>query len=401
MTEATAGATRVDGVGITGVGETALGRHPGMTSMDLYVASAVRAIKDAGLRNADIDGVVTAGSRTDGTLMHSLALAENLGLEPRLAATLALGGAAHCAAIQYAALAVANGAAAHVLVAAGDNILTGLLSADPVARVTATGAGHPEFENPVGLSIPSLYALIARRHMYEFGTTPEQLASVSVAMRRRAHRNPNAHLRDLIDIDEVLNSRMISDPLHLLDCCPLSDGAGAFIVSRRSATDQDSRRPKSVPVLATAQAHGSAHLTLTHDLTTTECVRAAANAFRACGLTPADIDLAFVYDSFTIAAVILLEDLGFCAKGDGGPFVEQLFAEHAGAHALSVNTHGGLMSHGHPGKAGGIFHVIEAVRQLRRDAGDRQVDGASCAIVHGSGGALAAHSVAILGGIDA
>jgi acetyl-CoA acetyltransferase len=237
------------------------------------------------------------------------------------------------------------------------------------------GSAHPQFEVPYGPLVPSLYALVAQRHMHEYGTTPEQLAEVAVTIRKHASLNPNAHKRELITVDDVLKSRMITSPLHIFDCAIVSDGAAACIV-----TSADRARDlKARPVHLLGQGYGLRHSHIGDtELTTTGAVDSGRDAFRTAGLTPADVDVAQIYDCFTITVIVELEDLGFCKKGEGGAFVENGRIGLGGA--LPITTHGGLLSGGHPGLGGGFFHVVEAVRQIRGEAGARQVKDAEVAV---------------------
>ncbi len=380
-------------IAIVGVGETRVGALSGWSSLQLHAEATRLALDDAGLTLKDIDGVITADSRLDGFLMHSAAVAEYLGIVPRFSAMTGLGGAAHCAAIEHAASAIMGGIVETVLIVSGDNLLSGMSRGKAVERLSQTGAGHPEFENPYGPPIPALYALIASRHMHLYGTCAEQMAEVAVAMREHASRNPNAQWRDPITVDDVLKSKLIATPLHLLDCSSIADGGGALIVTRGDRVPSSAIRP--VYVLGVGEGHTGEHVSAMPDLTSTAAKISGQQAFSMAGLRPADVDVAMLYDSFTIAVLLQLEDLGFCGKGEAGPFVAEGRLRLNGS--LPTNTHGGCLSHGHPGKPGGIFHLIEAVHQLRSKAGPRQVANAKVALVHGSGGALATHCTVLLG----
>jgi len=374
---------------VLGVGETSLGKHEGRTSLDLLAEAAGLAMADAGLEPSDIAGIVTPGTRTADLLVHAAVVAEDLGLRPTFLRTVTLGGATHVACMLEAGAAIRSGAARHVLFVGGDNLRT-LPRAAIAQNLGREGAAHPEYEHPVGATIPSLYALIAARYLHETGATERDLAAVAVAMRRHAARNPNAHMRDPISIEDVLSSPAVASPLKRLDCCPVSDGAGAFVLGRgRNGS------PRDVPVLGIGEYHDGAYLTTRSDPTRTGAVVSGREAFRAAEVTPEAIDVAFLYDSFTIAVLLQLEDLGLCPRGGAPELVAggglDLEADRP------VNTHGGLLSHGHPGRAGGVFHLIEAVHQLRREAGPRQVSRAGLALVHGSAGALSSHATAVLG----
>jgi acetyl-CoA acetyltransferase len=381
-------------VAIAGIGESRVGSVPDRSSLQLISDAAHAAIADAGLRLADIDGLITTPPRVEPWSMPCGVVSHHLGIRPRYLSTLDLAGASGCAMIHHAALAVASGQCDTVLCVAGQNLLSFSSRGSAVKKMAESGAAHPQFEAPYGPLIPSLYALLAQRHMHEFGTTPEQLASVAVTMRHHASLNPNAHKRDPITVEDVLQSRMITSPLKLLDCALVSDGAAAAIVTR---LDRATALAKP-PVRLLGQGYG-----LSHDhvgeyrtLTQTGAADAGRAAFVAAGLAPTDIDVAELYDCFTITVIVELEDLGFCPRGEGGRFVADGNIRLGGS--LPCTTHGGLLSGGHPGLPGGFFHVIEGVRQLRGEGGARQVPGAEVALVHGNGGTVAIHCTLILGG---
>ncbi len=264
-------------------------------------------------------------------------------------------------------------------------------------RMIGTGARPatiPEatYESPYGNTLVGAYAMAARRHMHQYGTTSEQLAEIAVVTRRHASLNPLAMYRDLITVQDVLNSRMIADPLHLLDCCVVSDGGGAILVT----TEERARDLKQPPifVLGSSESHTHAQISQMPDLTVTAAAITAPRAFAEAGITPDEIDMAMIYDSFTITVLLLLEDLGFCEKGDGGAFVQE--GRIALGGQLPINTDGGGLSSNHPGMRG-IFLIIEATRQLRGQCGPRQVTGAKLAVAHGSGGLLSSQATTILG----
>jgi acetyl-CoA acetyltransferase len=394
-------------VAIAGVGETAVGKLPGQHSTGLYVEAARRAIEDAGIDKSEIDGLLTTASVVDDNVRHHMVIAEHLGLFCKtLCDTLRTGGAAFGYAFQLAQWAVQSGRCRAVLVVAADNLLTGPGLGQGVTAYTELGAHSLEFEVPFGAHIPGFYALVAQRHMHEYGTTPEQLAAIAVACRKHASLNPAAQKRQPITVDDVLNSRMISSPLHMLDCSLISDGGGAFIVTTLERARELKARP--IRLLGAGQAQSYYHMGhlaggvgLPRDrkgefnLTNTVQKVAARDAFGEAGVTPNDIDVAEIYDSFTITALMQFEDLGFCKKGEGGAFVEGGRIELGGA--LPVNTHGGLLSYAHPGMPGGIFHLIEGVRQLRHECGERQVPNAQVALVTNVSAVASNHSVCILG----
>jgi acetyl-CoA acetyltransferase len=377
---------------IVGIGETRLGRIPDRTALQLQAEAARAAIADAGLRFEDIDGVVALPMRTQPSMMPAAAIAHYLGIRPRFVATLDVAGASGVALVQHAAQAIAADSCTNVLCVTGQNLLSNQSRAAAVRQMAEVGAAHPQFEVPYGPLIPSLYAMVAQRHMHEYGTTRAQMAVVAVAMRRHAGLNSNAHKREPITVDDVLNATPITSPFGTLDCSLVSDGAGAAVVtSLERARDRPHR---VVAMLGFGQGLSHTHIGEAKDILTTGAVRSGAEAFRQSGLRPADVDVAQLYDCFSITVIVELEDLGFCPKGEGGRFVEGGRIQLGGA--LPVNTHGGLLSGGHPGLPGGFFHVIEAVRQLRGAAGERQVRDAEIALVHGNGGIIGMHATMLM-----
>ena len=381
---------------IAGIGESRVGRVPDRSALQLQTDAAQAALNDAGLRMSDIDGLLTTPVRVEHWNMPCGVVAHHLGIRPSYLATVDLAGASGAAMIHQAAMAIAAGQCTTVLCVAGQNLLSHTTRSSAVKKMAEGGSAHPQFEVPYGPLVPSLYALVAQRHMHEYGTTPEQLAQVAVTLRHHASLNPNAHKRELITIADVLKSKMIASPLHILDCAIVSDGAAAAIVTSAARA----RDLKKKPVHLLGQGYGLRHSHIGDtQLTTTGAVDAGRDAFRTAGLKPSDMDFAQIYDCFTITVIVELEDLGFCRKGEGGHFVEGGRIGIGGA--LPVTTHGGLLSGGHPGLGGGFFHVIEAVRQLRGEADGRQVKDAEVALVHGNGGVISIHCTLILGGAAA
>ena len=392
---------------IVGIGQTAVGLLPGRHSTGLYIEAAQRAIEDCGIPRHEIDGLLTSASVVDDNVRHHMIIAEHLGLFCKnLCDTMRTGGAAFGQALQLAQWAVQAGRCKAVLVVAADNLLSGPGKGHGVSTYTGLGAHSLEFEVPYGAQIPSFYSLVAERHMHEYGTTPEQLASIAVACRKHASLNPSAQKRELISVEDVLTSRMIASPLHLLDCSLISDGGGAFIVTSLERARDLKKRPIRVLGIGQSQSyyhmgHLAAGVGLPDgrkgefNLTNTVQKIAAEQAFGEAGLRPSDIDVAQLYDSFTITALLQFEDLGFCKKGEGGAFVEDGRIELGGE--LPVNTHGGLLSFAHPGMPGGIFHMIEGVSQLRHECEDRQVLDAQVALVTNVSAVASNHSVCILG----
>jgi acetyl-CoA acetyltransferase len=379
---------------IVGVGESPLGKVPELSALQLQEAAARAALDDAGLDWSDIDGLLTTPVRVANWAMPCGVVAEGLGIRaPRYLATLDVAGASGTAMVHQAAMAIDAGQCDTVLCVAGQNLLTHSARADAVKQMAEGGWAHPQFEAPYGPLIASLYALVAQRHMHEFGTTPEQLAEVAVTMRAHASLNPLAQKRTPITVDEVVGSRMITSPLHVLDCALVSDGAAAIIVSRADRARDLRRRP--VHVLGQGYGFSHAYVGPYERLTATGAADSGRAAFAMAGVRPAEIDVAELYDCFTITVIVELEDLGFCAKGEGGAFVQG--GRIALGGELPVTTHGGLLSACHPGLAGGMFHVIEAVRQLRGECGERQVRDARLALAHGNGGVIGIHCTLILG----
>jgi len=378
---------------IVGIGESRCGKVPDKSALQLQSDAVQAALADAGLTLADIDGLITTPVRVEAWNMPCGVVASFLGIQPAYLSTLDLAGASGCAMIHHAAMAVASGQCHTVLCVAGQNLLTNRTRASAVQTMAESGAAHPQFETPYGPLVASNYALIAQRHMYEYGTTPEQMAEVAVTLRNHALLNPNAHMTQAITLQKVLDSPMITSPLKRLDCALVSDGAAALIMtSTERAGDL-----KQKPVRLLGQGYGLSHSYVgeARNLPLSGAVASGKKAFAMAGVTHADIDVAELYDCFTITVIIELEDLGFCKKGEGGAFVQN--GRIALGGALPVTTHGGLLSACHPGLGGGLFHALEAVRQLRGEAGARQVPGAKLALVHGNGGTIAIHCTLILG----
>ena len=359
--------------------------------MALHALAARAALEDAGLAKSQIDGVLTVGSLVDIYPHHSGAFCESLGLLPAYTDTVAQGGAGNCTMVQYAAMLIAAGTCRAVLCVGADNQLSGM-TRDKAVRAFAQNR-EPQYEYPFGLSTPAGYALIAQRHFHEYGTTREHLARIAVACRKHAALTPNAQVKEPLTIEAALAAKPIASPLHLTDCCISSDGGGAVIVTSMELA----RDLKTVPVavLGTGQGFAYEHICRAGDIASTGAKRAAAAVFGMAGVRPADIDVAQLYDCFTITVLLQLEDYGFCDKGDGGRYVEE--AGIGIGQRLPVNTNGGMLSFGNPGLSGGIFHIIEAVRQLRGECGSRQVDGARLGLVSGVGGVLSHTSALILG----
>ena len=376
---------------IVGVGESEIGKVPHMTGLGLNAQAAKRALVDAGLQVSDIDGLLTAYSFTEPYFMLGTVLCEYLGLKPRYCSSLISGGASPAVMLGHAAAAIAAGLANTVLVCTGENRATGL-SRDAAVSALAAAVGHPYYENHYGPSIPGCYAMIARRYMHEYGITREQLAKVAVTTRRHAGLHPNSHMKQPISINDVLNSKPIASPLNILDCCLISDAAGAFIVTSAERARDCKRKPAYV--LGVGEKHTHEFIVCAESLTQFGAEDSGRDAYTMAGVGPQDIDVAQLYDCFSIVPVIELEELGFCQRGEGGAFYAAGHADIGGK--LPVNTHGGMLSHAHAGATGGLLGIIEAVAQLRGGLGARQVEGAEVALVHNEGGVLSSHCTVIL-----
>lgn len=370
---------------VVGVGESDIGKMPHMSGLGLNAQAARRAIADAGLDHSQIDGLLTAYSFTEPYFMLGSVLAEYLGIRPTYCASIAVGGGSPAAMLHHAAQAVATGAANYVLVCAGENRATGQSRDATVSALTAVG--HPYFEAPYGIGIPSLYAIVAQAYMHKYGTTREDMAAVAVNTRNHALLHPNAHMKTPITVDDVLSSKPISDPLHMLDCCLISDAGGAFIVTTPERAADLPGKPAWLAGIG--ECHTHEHLTSAPSLSDFGAEESSRRAYDMAGLGPTDMDLAMLYDCFSIVPIIEIEETGLVPRGEGGAFFAEGHAAVGGA--LPVNTHGGMLSHAHAGAVGGLMSIVEAVRQLRGEADGRQVAGANAAFIHGEGGLLSSH----------
>ena len=377
-------------VAIVGAADTEVGVVPHLSATQMYVRAAKLALEDAGITKEDVDGLITCNSWVEPYLYHAEMIAEYMQIFPRYCLNVATGGGTTLAIMQHAATAIASGVCNTVLITMADNMLSGL-SRDKAIEAMST-AGHAQFERPYGPPIPAFYALIARAHMHAYGTTSEQLAAVSVACRKHASMNPAAQMRTPITVEDVLNSKIIADPLHLLDCSLVSDGGAAIIMT--SAERAKDFKKKPVYMLGVGEGHSHEHISQARSLTTSAAKEAGERTYAMAGLGPEDIDVAELYDCFTPVVIVELEDLGFCPKGEGGRFVEDGRIELGGE--LPINTHGGMMSHCHPGHPGSMFSMTEAVFQLRSECGPRQVKDAEVAFVHAQGGIMSTHCSMIL-----
>jgi acetyl-CoA acetyltransferase len=374
---------------IVGIGESALGLVPNSTSLSLTVQSVSRALMDAGLTIRDIDGCLSKAPYQEPTFLFTDQLASTLGMRLRYGHDLHAGGCTPILALAAAARAIEADVCHTVLVAFGENWLSYNKSPQPTHGKLYWG--YEDWEEPFGLvGPPAGYALAAKRHMHRYGTTPEQLGMIAVTQRQHALLTDNAQIRKPLTLDDYLAAPWIVEPFRLPDCSLVSDYGGAFIVttSERAAD----LRQKPVTVLGYGESHPHRYLMQDEDLTACGAVESGPVALLMAGVSCQEIDFAELYDSFTYTVLVQLEDYGFCAKGEGGVFVESGCIGLGGT--LPVNTHGGLLSQAH---ADGILHVTEAVKQLRGQAGVRQVPNAQVGLVSGGAGVLAVHATLLLG----
>ena len=354
--------------------------EPDKTANQVQAECLMEALDEAGLSLKDVDGLCS--TRIPG--MQPIAFAEYLGLRPAFLESTQVGGSSFVLYLIRALQAIAAGQAKVVAIAYGS------LPTSEGRRIGSGGAGggggevspSDNFESPWGPTLISTYALSAARHMHQYGTTSEQLAEVGVTMRRHAGNNPHAKYRDPISVQDVVNSRMISDPLHLLDCCIISDGGGAIVVAHPDIA----KNCKTKPVYVMGAGEAAQHTSNGHrDYTVSAAAQSGPLAFQSAGVTTNDIDFCMIYDAFSINVLVTLEDLGFCKKGEGGSFIQNGRISVGGE--LPINPDGGGLSSCHPGMRG-MFLLVEATKQLRGDfAGTpRQVESHKIAAVHGIGG---------------
>jgi len=366
---------------IAGIFEHPTRKAPDKSTAQLHAEVMNGALADAGLAKSDVDGYFCAG---DAPGLGGLSMIDYLGLKVRHVDSTDTGGSSYLVHVAHAAEAIAAGRCNVALITlAGRPRSEGSSGTQP----RSYGASVPDaaFEQPYGAATVNMYAMCAMRHMHEYGTTSEQLAWIKVAASHHAQHNPHAMLREVVTVDDVVRSPMIADPLHRLDCCVVSDGGGALVVTRPEIA-RDLKRPQVRVIGAGEAVKGQSGGKI--DLTFSASAWSGAAAFAEAGVTPADIRYASIYDSFTITVLIQLEDLGFCAKGAGGRFVADgnLIS---GVGRLPINTDGGGLSNNHPGNRGGMTKVIEAVRQLRGEAHPAvQVKDCTLALANGTGGQL-------------
>ncbi|QET01871.1 thiolase family protein [Cupriavidus pauculus] len=376
---------------VRGVGNTPFGRLPGSTPLTLMADAASVALEQAGLRRQDVDGVLCGYATTLPHLMLADLFCETASLSPAYAHGMAGGGATGGLMAMLAHDLVRAGRCRNVLVVAGENRLSG--QSRDQSMQTLAQVGEPAIEVPNGASVPAYYALLASRYLHETGLEADALAEFAVLMRRHAGGHPDAHLREPMTLADALAAKWIAAPLRLSDCCPISDGAVAVVVSIEPGAGTPVR------IAGAGQAHRHQHLSAIESVMDSGAADAAARAFADAGCAVADIDLLAIYDSFTITLVMLLEELGIAPRGRA---IERLRAGDFGVDGvLPLNTHGGLLAFGHSGVAGGLMHLAEASRQLAGRAGARQIapQGGTArrrALFHADGGVLSSHVSLIL-----
>ena len=371
-------------VAVVGAAESDLGQvAPDTSIVDLMAQATMRALDDCGLKLSDIDAVLSA---TTQSRYAPMLLAEYLRIKPKFLDGTFIGGSSFMSHVAHAHAAIQLGICEVAVIAYGSTQRT-------VSRAMASAREYNPFETPYRPFLPaSAYALAAARHMHEFGTTREQLAEVAVAARKWALMNPVAWEKEPLTIEQVLNARMVSYPFTVRDCCLVTDGGGAIILT--SAARAKTLTKKPVYVLGVGEAWGHTTISNMPNLTVTAAAESGPKAFRMAGLKPSDVNMLSLYDAFTITPILFLEDLGFCPKGEGGRFVADGAIAPGGK--LAVNTSGGGLSYCHPGMYG-LLVMIEAVRQVRGECGVRQVEGCGVALAHGNGGVLSSQCTVIFG----
>lgn len=380
----------LDDVAVVGMAETPVGKLPGRSAIQLQAEAGVAAVADAGLTKDDIDAVFSFSGYSQAMLMHAARVAEYLGIHPGFLSQIDVGGpGTHHAAVMAAASAIRAGMCTTALCTFGENGIS--VRKGGRGRAPGTLTGGEDFEMPYGLlSMISQYALLAQRHVHRYGTTSEQLGAVAVTSRHHASLNENAHKRTPITLEEHQASPMVSSPLRMLDCSLISDGAGAFVVTSKERA-RDLPRP-AVEVLGWGVSTTHHIVSQAPDVSELGSWEAARLAYERSGLTVDDLDVVYVHDACTMSTLLGIEALGLCGEGEGGPYAAEGRLQLG--NPRPVNLHGGMLSHGH---AGGVFHFLDGVRQLRGEAGPRQVEGAEVAAVSGNGGVLSTYSTMLLG----
>lgn len=371
-------------VAVVGAAESDLGQvAPHTSPIDLIAQATLAALDDCGLKLQDIDGVFCAMSQTR---LSPLAVAEYLGLKPDFFDGTIIGGSSFMTHVAHAQAALEAGLCKVALICYGSTQRS-------VSRAAASRPEYNYYETPYRPFMPpTAYAMSASRHMHQYGTRREDLAEVAVAARQWALMNPKAWEKEPLTIAEVLNARMVSYPFTVRDCCLVTDGGGAIILTL--ADKAKTLKKKPVYVLGTGEAISHASISSMKDLTVSAAAESGPKAFKMAGVKPGDVNMLSLYDAFTITPILFLEDLGYCPKGEGGRFVQGGTIAPGGK--LAVNTSGGGLSYCHPGMYG-LLVLIEAIRQVRGECGKRQVTNCDVALAHGNGGVLSSQCTVILG----
>lgn len=377
------GQMRRGSTAIVGAATYGNGEMKGYEALDLAAQASRLALADAGIKLSEVDGLFVCLPQD---FLSGLSLAEYLGLHPKITDNNRTGGSAFLTHTEFASLALDAGLCDVVLIAYGSNQRT-------MSGKVVSAFGASRIEQPYKPMIPlSAYALAAARHMYQYGTTSEQLAEVAVSARKWANLNPEAFARGPLTIEDCLAKRVVADPLRVSDCCLVTDGAAAIVMTRADRARDLAKKP--IHLLGAAAATSHSQIAQMPDLTVTAAKESGARALAQAGLSIHDVDIVELYDAFTINTILFLEDLGFCPKGEGGRFVQG--GRIAPGGELPVNTNGGGLSCTHPGMYG-LFLLVEAVRQLRGEAGERQIADTNIALCHGNGGVLSSQATNILG----
>ncbi|HEY0337553.1 MAG TPA: thiolase [Burkholderiales bacterium] len=371
-------------VAVVGAAESDLGLvAPNTSPVDLMAQATLRALEDAGLKLSDVDGLFVAATQVR---MGPMALSEYLRIKPRYFDGTIIGGSSFMTHVGHAQAAIEHGLCEVAVIAYGSTQRS-------VSRAAASPREYNYYESPYRPILPiSAYAMAAARHMHQYGTTREQLAEVAVAARKWALMNPKAWEKEPLTIEQVINARMVSYPFTVRDCCLVVDGGGAIVLT--SAARAKSLKKKPAYVLGVGDALSHATISSMPDLTVTAAVESGRKAYAMAGIKASDVDMLSLYDAFTITPILFLEDLGFCPKGEGGRFVSGGAIAPGGK--LPVNTSGGGLSYCHPGMYG-LLVMIEAVRQVRGECGQRQVPNCEIGLAHGNGGVLSSQCTVIFG----
>ena len=373
-------------VAVVGTGLTKFGDLPGRSARENLAEAAFRALADAGINKNEVDGLFTSNFPDTFAAMQA---AEYLGIHPRVIDDSNIGGSVYVNQLQHAAMAIKNGLCHVALIAMGSSTRSKLKQTGVIDAPRETVLYFDEYKPRIPMNP---YALAAARHMYEYGTTRENLAEVAVSARKWAQLNPRAMKRDTLTIEDVLNSPMVCDPLSVGDCCLIADAGAAVVLVSAERAKSLHQNPAYLLGVGVHTTHSQ--IAQMPDITTTAAKQSGKHAFAMAGLTPGDVDVVELYDAFTINTILFLEDLGFCPKGEGGRFVSN--GNIAPGGSLPVNTNGGGLSCVHPGMYGAML-IVECVEQLRGEGSDRQVNNAEVALCNGNGGHLSSQATAIFG----